>query len=109
MSQDTSTFGISIPDIFRSGVRGYFANPLPLSLAAALTLGTLLAFRVPAQTAFNDGELALSLAYDMIGLILASIVALPWYYYALDQADGRDIDLRRPLKKPGRFGAQAVA
>lgn len=107
-SQDT-TFGASFGSIFFSGVRGYLKNVVPLSLAAGLTLGVYLAFRFPAQDAFVDGNLVRSILLDLVGLVLGSILAYPWYCFALAAADGTPVDLAAPFRQPKRFLAQAVA
>ena len=79
MAENDTTFGANFGSIFLSGVRGYFANIVPLTLAGILTLGTSLAFRIPAQAAFVDEQLARSLALDMVGLLLAMGAYLPGY------------------------------
>ena len=109
MTSQDSTFGASFGSIFLTGVRGYAKNLLPLSLAAAATLGIYLAFRFPAQDAFVDGNLVRSISLDLVGLVLGSIFAYPWYCYALDAVDGKPTDLRSPFRTPKRFLAQAVA
>lgn len=109
MTTEHATFGASFGSIFFSGVRGYFSNIIPLTLAGALTIGTYFAFRVPAQSAFVDDNIAGSLALDMAGLLLASILAFPWYCYALNAVDGEGIDVGFPFRKLGRFGPQIVA
>ncbi len=109
MTTEQSTFGASFGSIFLSGVRGYFANIVPLTLAGALTIGTYFVFRVPAQAAFVEDRILSSLGLDMIGLLLASILAYPWYCYALNAADGEKVDVAFPMRTADRFGAQIVA
>ena len=103
------TLGASFASIFITGVRGYFRNIVPLSLAAGLTLGLYLVFRFPAQDAFVDGNVLQSLGLDLIGLMLGSIFAYPWYCYALSAADGNRADLLQPLRNLKGFSSQIVA
>ena len=105
----SQTFGIGVAEAFGRGVRGFAKRPVHLSVAAAVVLGTYLAFRFPAQAAFDDGDIAASIGYDLAGLFLSSVVAVPWYSYALDVARDREIDVARPLVRMSRFKAQAVA
>ena len=107
-SEDT-TFGASFADIFAAGVKGYLRNIVPLSLAAGLSLGVYLVFRFPAQDAFVEGDVLQSLGLDLIGLMLGSIFAYPWYCYALSAADGERADLVAPLRNLTGFSAQIVA
>lgn len=109
MTTRTPTFGMSVGSIFGAGVKGYVANLVPISLAAAATIATYLAFRLPAQAAAEGGRLLVSLALDLVGLVVAAVVAYPWYTYALAAADGRPIDPVAPFRTSERFSAQAVA
>jgi len=103
------TFGVSFATLFATGVRGYRANLGPLSVAAAATILVYAAFRVPAQMAFSDDRLALSIGLDLVGLWLAGTIAYPWYSYALDTADGEPVDIKRPFLHLIRFRYQAAA
>lgn len=109
MTTDDTTFGASFGSIFMSGVRGYFRNPWPLTVASAATLGVYLAFRFPAQSAADNGDVGIAIALDLIGLVVAATVALPWYGYALNAYDGKQIDIGFPFRNTQRFQAQAVA
>lgn len=109
MTTQDPTFGASFATIFMNGVRGYLKNIPALTVASAATLGTYLAFRLPAQRAFERDDVVASLGLDMLGLLLASIVAYPWYSYALDAFDGERVDIARPFRDLGRFFAQFVA
>ena len=109
MSDQPPTFGVRVGEVFSTGFRGYFKNVLPLSLAGAATLGTYWLFRSPAQGLFEDGQIWTSIAVDLVGLILASIIAYPWYTYALAAEAGETVDLREPFRHPYRFYTQAVA
>lgn len=109
MTTKDTTFGASFGSIFFSGVRGYFGNLVPLSLAAAVTLGVYAAFRIPAQQAFVDGAVARSIGLDLAGLVLGSIVALPWYSYSLNAVDGEPIDLGAPFRDWTLFYSQIIA
>jgi len=103
------TFGVSFATLFATGVRGYLTNLGPLSMAAGATILLYAAFRVPAQLAFTDDRVVLSIGLDLIGLWLAGTIAYPWYSYALDAADGEPVDVRRPFQHPIRFRYQAAA
>lgn len=109
MTSQNATFGASFGSIFMSGVRGYVKNIPALSLAAAITLGSYLAFRFPAQSALDRDDLLVSIILDLVGLTLGSIVAYPWYSYALDAADGQAADIGRPFREWRRFAPQFVA
>lgn len=108
-AQQTPTFGISIASIFRTAIVGFFKNPGPLFAAAMATLATYAAFRIPAQAALNDDLLVRSIALDLVGLVLAGVVAFPWYSYSLDVVDGKPIDTRKPLESFWWIRPQLVA
>ncbi len=99
---------VSVGEIFGSGVRGYSRNVVALSSAALVTLASYAAFRIPAQSLYRDDRILLSIAVDLVGLIVGGTLAYPWYSYALDAADGRPVDLRKPFATPKRFLAQGV-
>ncbi len=109
MTAKNATFGVSFGEIFFSGVRGYFAHLAPLSAAGALTLGTYLVFRLQAQAALDADNLLRSILLDLAGLVVASIVAYPWYCYALDAQAGGPVDVGFPWRTFGRLRYQAVA
>ena len=109
MSDRRVTFGIGLGEALAAGVRGYLANLWPLSVAGAATLGTYVAFRLPAQAAADSGFVARSLVLDLAGLIVAAVVAHPWFSYALDADRGMGIDLLKPFNRPAGFMVQAVA
>lgn len=110
MTTHPKTFGASVGEIFASGIRGYLANALPLTLAGIATLGVYTVFRIPAQRAFEAQDIYQSLAIDLVGLFLASIVAMGWYAYALAAFDGRKLTFSSIIENFGaRFMAQAVA
>ena len=108
-SRQDPTFGISIAEVFRLGIVGYRRNVLPLTLAALGTLGTYAAFRITAQIALNADQLGRSLAFDIVGLVVAGVAAFPWYFYALDAADHRPVDVGAPFRNLDRLPAQFVA
>lgn len=90
-------------------MRGYARNFATLSAAGAVTLATYLVFRFQAQAAFTAGHLIRSIVFDLIGMVLASVAALPWYTYALDTDRQIPIDLGKPFRYRRQFTAQAVA
>lgn len=108
-SQQTPTFGISVAAVFRSGIVGFFKNPGPLFVAAMATLATYAAFRIPAQAALDDDLIVRSIALDLVGLVVAGVVAYPWYSFSLDVADGKPIDVRKPLQSFWWIRPQLVA
>ena len=105
----TRTFGIGLGELLTAGVNGYRRNFAVLSVAGALTLATYLAFRIQAQSALAAGQITRSIALDLAGMILASVVALPWYSYALDADRALPADPAKPFRTPGLFAPQAVA
>ena len=103
----TEPFPLSIAAMFRQGLTGYARNIGPLTVGAAATLVVYGVFRVLAQQALDDGQQLASIALDLVGLVLAGTVALPWYVYALDAARSEPIDLAAAWRG-GRFSAQFV-
>lgn len=108
-AQHTPTFGISIGSIFRAGIVGYFKHIGPLTAAALATLATYAVFRIPAQIALNDDFLVRSIALDLVGLVLAGVVAYPWYSFALDVADEKPIDVGKPFRSYSWVSKQLIA
>lgn len=109
MTANDKTFGASLGEVFASGVRGYTRNVIPLTVSGAATLGVYAIFRIPAQQAFESGDVVRSLAIDLVGLLLASIVALPWYAAALAAVDGKSFTLATIFESVTGLYAQAVA
>lgn len=103
----TEPFPLSIAAMFRQGWTGYTRNIGPLTVGAAATFVVYGAFRILAQQALDDGQQLASIALDLVGLVLAGTVALPWYVYALDAARSNPIDLAAAWRG-GRFSAQFV-
>lgn len=101
-------FPLSIGAMFRQGAAGYVKNLVPLTAAAAATFAVYGGFRVLAQTAANDGQELRSLGLDVVGLMLAGTVSLPWFAYALDAARQKPIDIAGPFRGDGLFYAQFV-
>lgn len=108
MTTDRVAFGVGVGELFRRGVTGLRSRPWPLLATAAATLGTYLAFRIPAQLAFDQGRLLASVLIDLAGLTVAGVVALPWYAVSLAVARGEEPRLAGQLV-PSRLTAQAVA
>ncbi len=102
-------FPIPIPEMFRRGLRGYVANVVPLTLAAIATFLVYGAFAIPALQAFNDDNTVRFLALNITGMVLASMVALPWFSYALNAARNEPIDIAAPFRDGTRFVDQLVA
>ncbi len=103
----TEPFPLSIAAMFRRGCTGYARNVGPLTVGAAATLAVYGVFRILAQQALDDGQQLASIALDLVGLVLAGTVAVPWYVYALDAARSKPIDLAAAWRG-GRFSAQFV-
>ena len=101
-------FPLRISAMFRSGVSGYVKNLVPLTVAAAVTIAVFGVFRFWAQIAIGDGKTLQSIAFDLVGLVLAGTVSLPWFAYALDAARGNPIDLAAPWRSGSQFAAQFV-
>lgn len=109
MATEATPFGIGVGQVFAAGFRGVRSRPAGLLTAGAITIGTYLAFRLPAQSATDDGRLVIGLALDLVGLVVSSTVALPWYLYALAAYDDREFGLKDVLATLDRLSAQAVA
>lgn len=105
---DTS-FGIQLAPTFTSSVKTWAGAAVPLSLAGAFTLGVYGLFRWPAQQLLEDDRVYSSVAVDLVGLIVAGTLAVPWYFYALAAVDGREINLIEPFVDKRAFAHQAVA
>ncbi len=104
----TEPFPLSIAAMFRRGWTGYTRNIGPLTAGAVATLAVYGLFRVLAQQALDDGQQLASIALDLVGLVLAGTVALPWYVYALDAARSNPVALAAPWRGGSRFSAQFV-
>ena len=81
-----TTFGISIGELFRVGAGALRNNPAAL---VGTALATFLAYGVFRYLASQSGTLLAFIGFDLLGLVLASVVALPWYRAALDAYDGK--------------------
>lgn len=101
-------FPLRISAMFRNGIVGYAKNFVPLTVAAAATIIVFGFFRYWAQLANNDGNTFSSIVYDLVGLVLAGTIAMPWFAYALDAARGRPIDIAGPWRNGKLFAAQFV-
>jgi hypothetical protein len=104
-----STFGVQLAPTFTDSVKAWWTAVVPLSVGALLTLVVYGAFRYPANELFVDDKIYQSVALDLVGLIIAGTLAVPWYHYALAAADGREIDLAAPFADKKLFAYQAVA
>lgn len=104
----SAQFPLPISAMFRSGITGYVKNLVPLTAAAAVTIGVFGVFRFLAQVAINDGKTFESIVFDLVGLVLAGTVALPWFAYALDVARDEPIDFAGPWRSGKQFAAQFV-
>ena len=106
------SFGISIADIFTTGFKGYFNNIVILTLAA---LPVFIVFTVASTPwrSFNselqdrvdadpESTLAILEQLQWVGLLLvasfpAGVIAAPWFRYALDVVDEKEINVMAPL------------
>lgn len=102
-------FPVQLGPTFRDAVKAYIGSIVPLTVASLATLGVYTVFRIPAQSLFEDGRVFASIGVDLIGLILAGSVAMPWYKFSLDAVDGKPIDMRIALIDLKLYLYQAVA
>ncbi len=109
MASEAKPFGIGVGQVFAAGVRGLRTRPVGLLVSGALTITAYLAFRFPAQAATDDGRLLVGLALDLLGLVVSSTVALPWYLYALAAYDDRELRISDIVASLDRLSTQAVA
>ncbi|WP_419841213.1 hypothetical protein [Candidatus Poriferisodalis sp.] len=101
----TPAFPLPISEMFRRGIVGYAKNVVPLTAAAAATFAVYGVFRAAASTRHSAvGAIVL----DLVGLMLAGTVSLPWFAYALDAARARPVNMLGPLRNGGSFVAQLV-
>ncbi|MCQ3807117.1 MAG: hypothetical protein OXB92_04330 [Acidimicrobiaceae bacterium] len=98
-------FPIPISAMFQRGLRGYVANAVPLTLAAAATFGVLAVSVIPVLGEENRFRL---LAVTTLGLIVATAAALPWFSYALNAARNEPVDIAAPFRDGSRFVDQLV-
>lgn len=101
-------FPLKISAMFQSGLRGYVANFVPLTLAGAATLAVYASLAIPSVVAHNNDNPLRSLVLNISASILAGTAALPWFTYALNAARGEPIDLRAPFREWSRFLDQFV-
>ena len=101
-------FPLPISAMFRSGISGYVKNVVPLTAAAAITVAVFGLFRFWAQVAINNDQTLQSIVLDLVGLVLAGTIALPWFAYALDAARDKPIDVAGPWRSGRQFAAQLV-
>ncbi len=106
---ETKTFGIGIGEMFAHGFRGLKRQPVGLLVSGLVTVAAYLAFRFPAQSATDEGNLVVGLGLDLIGLVVSSTVALTWYMYALAAFDDRELSRIDILANLDRLGTQTVA
>ena len=117
-------FGISIGEVFSTGLQGYFPNAIIMTLAG---LPVLIVFAVLSrpftnfqgmlQDRVDAGELTSISVIDglswvgllMVAAIPAGAVALPWFKYALDIVDKKDINVMAPLIDFQKFANHAFA
>ncbi len=105
---EPKSFGVELLPTFANSWKVWWANVIPLSIGALVTLAVYAVFRIPAQQLFEDGEVYVSILIDLIGLIIAGSLAVPWYTFALKAARGQKIDVRAAFD--GRLmGYQAAA
>ena len=108
VSSKNGSFGISIADIFATGFKGYFNNIVILTLAA---LPVFIVFTVASTPwrSFNselqdrvdadpESTLAILEQLQWVGLLLvasfpAGVIAAPWFRYALDVVDEKEINV----------------
>lgn len=105
-------FGISIPDIFSSGLKGFSSNA-PILMAAGAPVFIIFGIASIPWRNFNTtltervnedltSTLTIIEQLQWVGLLLlaafpAAVVSAPWFRYALDAADGEKIDIKAPL------------
>lgn len=84
-------FPIGIGEAFGAGWDGYKAHFVAISLAAAPTWIVLVAAQIIGTGVENPWT---SFFVQLLGVVLASTVALPWYRAALAAVDGTELSLR---------------
>lgn len=104
----TEAFPLRISAMFREGWTGYIRNVGPLTVGALATFATYGVFRLLADQALDDGQEIASVVLDLVGLVLAGTVSVPWYAYAINAARARPIDLGGPWREGSLFSAQFV-
>lgn len=117
-------FGIGIGEMFSAGVSGFTSNA-PILMLSGLPVFIVFGLASTPWRNFN-GELTDRVAADptaslsileqlaWVGLLMAAafpagIVAAPWFRYALDVADGREINVMAPLIDGGKMLNHAFA
>ncbi len=110
-------FGIGIGEMFSVGIKGFFSN-VPLLMLSGLPVFIVFAVASTPWRAYNsdlqdriDAGLESIPTLDQlqwVGLLMlaafpAGILAAPWFRYALDVADGREINIMTPLIDGGKW------
>ena len=99
-------FGIGIGEMFLAGVRGFLPNAIIMTLAGLPVLGLFAVLSRPFtnfQSELEELEAVGVLdALIWVGLLMvaaipAGIVAAPWFKYALDIVDEKEINVMAPL------------
>ncbi|NND03564.1 MAG: hypothetical protein HKN91_12335 [Acidimicrobiia bacterium] len=72
-----------VPRILLRGVDNYKNAFVPASGMAILVLALYGTARVAAQSSVSSNDLGVAFAIDAIGLVVATVVALPWFRLAL--------------------------
>ena len=111
-ASNSKGFGIGIGEAFLAGLRGYFSNAIIMTIAGLPVLIVFAVLSIPAvdfqgdlQDMVDSGEINSISVLDSlkwVGLLMmaavpAGILSAPWFRYALDIVDQRDINIKTPL------------
>lgn len=111
-------FGIGIGEMFAAGVKGFTSNA-PILMLSGLPVFIVFALASTPWRNFNaeltdrvandpDAGLTIFEQLGWVGLLMAAafpagVVAAPWFRYALDVADDREINVMAPLIDGGKL------
>lgn len=122
--KEREAFGISVGDVFLSGLKGFFSNA-PILMAAGAPVFIIFAIASTPWRNFNNmltdrvnedltSTLSIVEQLQWVGLLLvaafpAGVASAPWFRYALDVADGQPVNVRAPLIDGGKLINHAFA
>lgn len=106
MTEQTTTFGIGIGELFGKAIGALRTNPAAMLATTLATFAAYAGFRYLASQASTALG---AIGFDLLGLVISSVVALPWYRAALDAADGKQSDMRELVGNYRWFKDQTVA
>ncbi len=104
MAKTASPTVHDVPSILERGFGNYRRSLVPASAMAVLVILVYGSARIIAQNSVDEGNLGTAFAIDALGLVLATVLALPWFRLALATERGSS-----PANLPLEWGSMLVA